>query len=101
MVRDMVDTVRLKLLAVEELTAMVEGSEQVAPFGAPVQVRVAVPLMIASTKWEVAVAMWTGRPRSWLITGTWMTPPPMPRKLETNPITRLSSTPGSIGTSYS
>ena len=52
------------------------------------------PAMIASTKCEVAVARWVGKPRARTSSGTWMTPPPMPRKLETKPTPTSTATPG-------
>jgi len=45
--------------------------------------------MTASTKCDVAVAMWVGNPSVRTSRGTWMIPPPMPRKLEKNPTARL------------
>jgi hypothetical protein len=44
-VRDVVFTDTLTVDATVPLTATVPGTEQVAPFGAPVQVRVALPLV--------------------------------------------------------
>ncbi len=49
--------------------------------------------MMERVKCDVAVAMWTGKPRSCESTGTWTIPPPMPRRLETNPTTTLIPMP--------
>lgn len=46
-VRDVVFTDTLTVDATVPLTATVPGTEEVAPFGAPVQVRVALPLIPA------------------------------------------------------
>ena len=46
-----------------------------------------------STKCEVAVATWTGRPRTTIRKGTWMMPPPIPKTLEITPTARLTRTP--------
>lgn len=54
-----------------------------------------VPAMAitARTKCEVAVATRTGKPSRHTIAGTWMMPPPMPRKLDRNPTNTLMTTP--------
>src|ERR1700761_188741 len=52
-------------------------------------VALAVPAIQTRTKCEVAVAMWGGKPSAPAISGTWMTPPPIPRKLERKPTPAL------------
>ncbi len=52
-------------------------------------VALAVPDIQTRTKCEVAVAMWVGKPSAPAISGTWMTPPPIPRKLERKPTPAL------------
>ena len=54
---------------------------------------VAPPLMNTSTNCDVATANCTGKWSSVIMAGTWMAPPPIPKRLDSRPTPRLSVTP--------
>jgi hypothetical protein len=49
------------------------------------------PLVKIWTNCEVADAMCAGNPKKLVRIGTWTIPPPMPSKLDTNPMPKLAT----------